>query len=301
MILVVGATGLVGRDICQRLAARGDPVRALVRATSDPAIVRTLENAGVETVLGDLRDRPSLDAACADVSAIIETAAAMPFAFVPGVNDINTTDIAGVEGLLEAAAAAGVAHFVYMSFSGHLDLDFPLGNAKRRIEARVRESGMTWTILRPSFFMEVWLGPAVGFDAAGASASIFGEGTNPVSWIATGDVAELAVRCLRNPAARNATIELGGPQALSPLEVVRLFEDVAGRPFAVTHVPAEALLAQQEAATDDMGRSFAGLMRCYAKGDPIPMEETARTFGIELTPVRAFAEATLSRVSAAAG
>ena len=259
--------------------------------------MEALRDAGVETVVGDLRDRASLDAACAGVAAVIETAAAMPFAFDPGVNDINTTDIAGVESLLDAAATAGVAHFVYMSFSAGLDLDFPLRNAKRRIEARVRASGMTHTILRPGFFMEVWLGPAVGFDAANATAVIYGDGTRPVSWISTGDVAELSVRCLRNPAARDATIEMGGPQPVTPLEAVRIFEEVAGRPFAVSHVPIEELVARQQAATDDMGRSFAGLMRCYAQGDPIPMEETARTFDIGLTSVRAFAEATRAEAS----
>jgi len=294
MILVVGATGMVGRDICARLAARGEPVRALVRESSDPARVKALQDAGVETVVGDLRDRASLDAVCAGVSAVIETAAAMPFAFAAGVNDMNTTDIAGVGNLLEAASAARVGQFIYMSFSRNLDIDFPLGNAKRRVEASVRASGMTSTILRPSFFMEVWLGPAVGFDAVNASATIFGDGTAPISWISTADVAEFAVRSVHEPAARGATIEMGGPQALSPLDVVRIFEDVAGRPFTVTFVPDDALRAQQEAATDDMGRSFAGLMRCYAKGDAIPMEATAQAFGVELTTVRSFAEASLA-------
>lgn len=296
MILVVGATGLVGSDICRRLAARGQQVRALVRTSSDPAKVKALTDAGVETVVGDLRDPASLAAACVDVSAVVASAAAMPFAFAPGVNDINTTDIAGVESLVDVAATAGVTHFVYTSFSGQIDRDFPLRNAKRRIEAHVRASGMTWTILRPSFFMEVWLGEAVGFDAAHATAVIYGDGTKPISWIAIGDVAELAARCLRNPAARNATIEMGGPQALTPLEAVHVFEEAGGRPFSVSHVPVEALAAQQQAATDDMGRSFAGLMRCYAAGDPIPMDETARTFGVELTPVRAFAESTYASI-----
>jgi uncharacterized protein YbjT (DUF2867 family) len=294
MILVVGATGLVGRDICHRLAVHGEPVRALVRTSSDPAKVAELRDAGAEIAIGDLRDRASLEAACAGVGTVIETAAAMPFAFTTGVNDIVTTDIAGVESLLGAASAAGVGSFIYMSFSGHLDLDFPLANAKRRIEGRVRESGMTATILRPSYFTEVWLSPAVGFDASSARATIFGAGTAPISWISTGDVAEFAVRAVHEPAARDATIELGGPQALSPLEAVGIFEDVAGRPFAVTHVPDDVLRAQQDAATDDMARSFAGLMRCYAKGDAIPMDETARTFGIELATVRSFAEAGLA-------
>jgi uncharacterized protein YbjT (DUF2867 family) len=301
MILVVGATGLVGSDICRRLAARGDLVRALVRPTSDPARVQALHDAGVETVVGDLRDRASLAAACRDVSAVIETAAAMPFSFVAGVNDIATTDIAGVESLFEAAETAGVTHMVYLSFSRHIDLDFPLRNAKRRIEARLRESRLTYTILRPSYFMEVWLSPAVGFDAANATAVVYGDGTRPVSWVSSGDVAELAARCLRNPAARDATIEMGGPEALAPLDVVRVFEEVAGRPFSVTHVPAEALAAQERAATDDMGRSFAGLMRCLALGDAIPMAEAVRTFGLELTPVRSYAEATLAASAVAVG
>ena len=225
MILVVGATGLVGSDICRRLAARGDSVRALVRPSADPARVLALHDAGVETLEGDLRDRVSLEAACRDVSAVIETAAAMPFSFVPGINDIRTTDIAGVESLFAAAETAGVTHAVYLSFSGQIDLDFPLRNAKRRIEERLRQSGLTHTILRPSFFMEAWLGPAVGFDAANATAVVYGDGTMPVSWVSSGDVAELTVRCLRNPAARDATIEMGGPEALPPLEVV---EDLRG-------------------------------------------------------------------------
>jgi uncharacterized protein YbjT (DUF2867 family) len=301
MILVVGATGLVGSDICRRLAARGDSVRALVRPSADPARVLALNDAGVETVEGDLRDRVSLDAACRDVSAVIETAAAMPFSFVPGINDILTTDIAGVESLFAAAETAGVTHAVYMSVSGQIDLDFPLRNAKRRIEERLRQSDLTHTILRPSFFMEAWLGPAVGFDAANATAVVYGDGTMPVSWVSSGDVAELTVRCLRNPAARDATIEMGGPEALPPLEVVRIFEEIAGRPFGVTRVPIEELAAQERAATDDMGRSFAGLKRCLALGDAIPMEQTVRTFGLDLTPVRAFAEATCAAVPAAVG
>ena len=84
MILVVGATGLVGGDVCRRLAASGTAVRALVRATSDPARVAALEALGVETVVGDLRDPASLAEACRDASAVICTASSMPFGYEPG-------------------------------------------------------------------------------------------------------------------------------------------------------------------------------------------------------------------------
>jgi NADH dehydrogenase len=292
MILVVGATGLVGGEICRRLAAREVPARALVRATSDPARVERLRSLGLEIVEGDLHDPASLAAACRDVAAVISTVSSMPFAYQAGVNDIATTDMDGSMRLVDAARTAGVDHFVYTSFSGNIDLDFPLRNAKRTVEAYLKLSGLSYTILRPSYFMEAWLSPMVGFDAANAKVTIYGPGTNPISWIALGDVAEFAVQSLDSLAARRATLELGGPAALTPEQVVGIFEHVHGRRFEVARVPADALLAQQLAAADPMQQSFSGLMRCYANGDPIDMRATLRTFPITLTSVDEYAAAT---------
>ena len=73
MILVVGATGLVGSEICGQLAARGKQVRALVRATADPAKVDRLRALGAEITVGDLRDANSLQAACRGANAVITT------------------------------------------------------------------------------------------------------------------------------------------------------------------------------------------------------------------------------------
>ena len=292
MILVVGATGLVGGEVCRRLAAREIPARALVRATSDPAKVEALRTLGIEVVEGDLRDPASLTDACRDVSAVIDTVSSMPFAYQPGINDIATTDLEGALHLIDAAKAAGVERFVYTSFSGNIDLDFPLRNAKRTVEAYLKLSGLTYTILRPSYFMEVWLSPAVGFDPANAKATIYGTGANPISWIALGDVAEFAVRSLDAPAARNAILELGGPAALTPAQVVEIYERLHGRPFEVGYVPAEALAAQQAAAGDPMAQLFSGLMRCYADGDAIDMRATLRDFPVVLTSVDEHAAAT---------
>ena len=74
MNLIVGATGLLGGQICQLLAERGKPVRALVRDTSNPDKVATLRNIGAEIVLGDLKDRRSLETACRGANAVISTA-----------------------------------------------------------------------------------------------------------------------------------------------------------------------------------------------------------------------------------
>jgi uncharacterized protein YbjT (DUF2867 family) len=92
------------------------------------------------------------------------------------------------------------------------------------------------------------------------------------------DVAQFAVAAVDNPQAKNAVIRLGGPDALSPLEVVRLAEQATGKRFTVQHVPEEALRSQYAAATDPLQQSFAALMLYYARGEVIDMKETLRAF-----------------------
>jgi uncharacterized protein YbjT (DUF2867 family) len=288
MNLVVGATGLLGSEICSQLAAEGRPVRALVRATSDPAKVEALRGYGAEIVEGNVCDPASLEAACQGVHTVIATVSAMPFCYEPGENDVRTVDTEGVINLVDAAQAAGVEHFVYTSFTP--DNDFPLRNAKRAVEQHLKDSGLTYTVLRPSYFMEVWLSPAVGFDYTNARARIYGSGEKPLSLISFPDVAQFAVASLANPAARNATLELGGPEALSQLQVVKIFEESSGQRFEVEHVPEEALADQQKASTDLMEQSFAGLMQWYARGDAVDMEDTLKVFPIQLTSVRDYAQ-----------
>lgn len=290
MILVAGATGLVGSEVCRLLRASDRPVRALVRPTASDEKREPLCAIGCELAIGDLRDPGSLRAACSGVEAVICTVSSMPFSWSPPDNVIRNVDLNGVKALIDAAKEAHVGHFSYVTFSGNIDLDFPLRNAKREAEQYLRASGLDYTILRPSYFMEVWLSSAVGFDVAAHAAVIYGAGQNKLSWISYTDVAKYAVAGLEHPTAHRATLELGGPQALSPREVVAIFEQVGGQPFALTYVPVEALVAQQAAATDAMQASFAGLMRCYAAGDPIPMDATIATFGIRLVSVEAFAE-----------
>lgn len=290
MILVVGATGFLGSEICRRLTPAGQIVRGLVRVTSDPAVTGRLADMGVQLVEGDLKDRASLIAACQGAQIVISTAT-VTRSSQPG-DSIEATDADGQQNLVAAAQEAGVAHFIYVSYSGQIGTDDPLTLAKRGVEQQLRGSGLTYTILRPSYFIEAWLSPAFGFDAANAKATIYGTGENKVSWISLGDVAAFAVESLTNPAARNATLEIGGPDALSPLEVVAVFEEVSGKKFEVQHVPEESLQAQQANAQDSLQRTFAALMLAYAKGDVILMETTLQQFPLTLTSVRDYARQT---------
>jgi uncharacterized protein YbjT (DUF2867 family) len=283
-ILVAGATGLLGSEVCRQLRAQGKAVRALVRSSSDPAKVSRLKSLGVETFQGDVRERASLDSACQGVTAVICTISAMPFSYQAGVNDIQTTDLEGITSLIEAAKVNQVAHFVYTS-AVRKDRSYicPLTDAKNEVERRLKESGLTYTILRPSAFMEVWLSPAVGFDAANGKVVIYGTGENPISWIAVPDIARFAIASLDHPAARNAILDFGGPQAISPLNAVRLFEQASGRTFDRQFVPVEALKAQEATATDPMQKTFSVLMQFIADGDAVEVDDMDKNFGIRLT------------------
>jgi uncharacterized protein YbjT (DUF2867 family) len=293
MNLIVGATGYLGGEICRRLVAVGRPVRALVRETADPARVTALQGLGVELVRGDLKDPESLARACEGVAAVVSTAATT-LSRQPG-DSIEATDLQGQKDLVDTAAAAGVERFIYVSVAGYLPASEPFLAAKRAVEDHVRNSGMTYTNLRPGSFMEVWLGPAAGVDLEAGRASVVGAGDVPSSWISLGDVAEFAVRALDHPAAANRDLELGGPEALTALAAIRIFEELIGRPFEVQHIPLEVLEAQAAQAHDPYERTLARLMISVGTlPGVIPMEATARAFAVRLTSVRDYAARALT-------
>jgi uncharacterized protein YbjT (DUF2867 family) len=295
MILVVGATGLVGTEICQRLARTGESVRALVRKTSAAEKIDALRSSGVEICTGDLKDSASLETACRGADAVISTASST-LSRQAG-DSIESVDAQGQLTLVNAAKAAKIDRFVFVSFRSSDAITFPLADAKRAVERAI--SGMNFTSIQASYFMEVWLGPALGFDHANATARIYGSGTAPVSWVSFRDVAQMAAIAVRHPAAERKTIEFGGPEALPALEVVRRFERIGGRTFAVEHIPDAALRAQHDAAADSMQKTFAGLMLAAAYGDAIDMTDTIDTFGLQLTTVDEYARSVLGSAATA--
>jgi uncharacterized protein YbjT (DUF2867 family) len=289
MILVVGATGPLGlgREMAKRLLDRGYDVRALVRSTSDPEAVSRLKEWGAETLEGDVKEPASLVAACEGVGAVFTTVTSL-MSHQPD-DSIEATDLHGQEHLIDAALDAGVERFVYTSYSGRLVTPVPLSEAKRTVERYLERSGLTYTILRPTYFMQTWLSPDVGFDAANAKARVYGTGTEPVSWISMPDVAAFAVKAFEDPRMQDRVLELGGPEMLTPLEVVTIFEELTGRPFDVEHVKEAVLRDQARALVDPVERSFAGLMLDLARGDPIPMDDLLERYPISMTTVRDYA------------
>ena len=292
MILVVGATGLLGSEICRRLRARGRSVRGLVRPGSPKA--EALRAIGVEIVEGDLRSRDSLDAACEGVTAIVSTATAM------GSKDrslsLRAVDYAGQLRLIDVARAHAVPTFIFVSASPNLRASAPLVSYKRAVERALRGSGMRWTILQPSVLMDVWLSNLLGWDHVVGRATVFGSGTAPLSWIAISDVAEHAVCAIDDERLVNVDVPLGGPERLSPNDVVRIFEEVSGRPYRVWRIPRPVLgfLAPLASLFDEGVASGMGMGAQTARGDPIdsPLQ---RELALPLTTVREYAVRVLRR------
>lgn len=282
MDLVVGATGLVGGDAVRGLVEAGREVRALVRDPAERQEARNLEELGVEVVVGDLTRPESLVAACRGVDVVVCSATSMPD---PGPDGLERVDGAGVRSLIEAAEEAGVGRFVYVSFSGNMEYDSPLRDAKRSAEERLAESPMQAVVLRPSFFMEVWLGPELGFDPSSGTVRLYGSGEAPVSYVSAHDVARFAVAAATREDGDSRVLEIGGPEAISQREAMRHFARELGAELEVERVPIEAIRAQHD-AEDPLARTFGALMLAYAEGDVIEnARDTAKRYEITLRSV----------------
>lgn len=236
-LLVVGATGLLGSAICARARTAGYDVRALIRAESARAV--SVRGLGCETVVGDLKDPASLAQACRGVDAVVTTANAM-MSRTRG-DSLETVDRLGSLALVEAAANAGVSRFIYTSLDRTAPANNPFVRYKREVEATVRGSGMAWTVLQPTAFMEIHAGAPAGWDLAGGRARVVGAGTTPIGYISVGDVASFATTAVTHPAALNRDLPLVGPEPLSPTDAIRIAEQVTGRPFKVQRAPVAVL------------------------------------------------------------
>jgi uncharacterized protein YbjT (DUF2867 family) len=290
MILVVGATGLLGTRVCERLRAEGQPVRALVRKTSDADKVNALRSLGCELATGDLKDPPQIQAACQRISALISTASST-LSRQPG-DSIESVDFQGQLALVNAAKSAAVRRFVYVSFRDDPTIQYPLTQAKRSVERAIVD--LDYTSIQASYFMEVWLSPAVGFDYVHGRVRIYGSGLKPISWVSYRDVAEFCIAPVVRSVAGRSVLGVGGPEALTPLEVVKIFEEESGWRFEVETIPEAKLREQFDSATDSLEKSFAGLMLQYVYGDAIDMRGLLESIPVRLTSVREYARTVLS-------
>ena len=233
MILIVGATGSMGRHLTRALLDAGEPVRAFTR---DPARAAALATHGADVVRGDLRDAASVRAAMQGVRAVVSASHSI---LGRGTSASRIVDDDGQRTLITAAKEAGVSQFVFTSALGASpDHAVDFWRTKARIEILVRDSGMPFTILQPTAFMEVHAYDLIGKNVQlGKRVPIFGPGNNPRNFVAASDVAAVAHHALTDARYIGQTVTIGGPQNLTSNQVAQLFERICGRKAAILHVP----------------------------------------------------------------
>lgn len=284
MILVVGSTGQLGGMIAHRLLEQGKDVRILVRQTSS---YQSLVEAGAQPMIGDLKDRASLDEACQGVEVLITTANS---AVRGGEDNVETVDLQGNRNLIDAARQAAIKQFIFISVLGaDINNPAPFVQAKAKTETYLKDSGMPYTILSPDFFMESWVGMIVGMPLqAGQTITIVGEGYREHSFVSTVDVVAFATRAIGHPAALNQQLAIGGPQSLSWREIIATFEHVMERKLQVQFVP--------------LGETIPGLPKMIAQllagmdtfDSSVDMTDIVNAFDIELTTLERFARGMLA-------
>lgn len=237
LVLVVGATGVLGQETVRCLRAAGHRVRGMTRHERR---ARDLEALGAEPVVGDLTDRASLARGCAGVDGVFAAAHGL---LSRGKNRSEAVDDAGHRTLVDVAREAGVTRFVYTSALGAAP-DHPIDffRTKWAIEQYLASSGLAYVVLRPSALME-W--HAHTFNGKGILDNdrtvILGTGTKRRNFVAARDVAVIATTALTGEMPRERVIAIGGPGDFTNDEVARMYARIAGVPARIVHVPRAVL------------------------------------------------------------
>jgi uncharacterized protein YbjT (DUF2867 family) len=256
VILVAGGTGTLGRDLVAELADAGHAVRVLTRSRDHA------EGLPVDVVVGDIGDPAAVGAAVRGCSTVISAV----HGFTGGRGrGPDAVDRRGNHHLVQAAVEGGVEHFVLLSVhDARPDHPMSLHRAKFAAEQDLRTSGLRWTILRPTAYLETWI-DVLGGKPGGGPALVFGRGTNPINFVSVHDVSTVITRVVDDPTPHEEPIDVAGPQDLTMVEFTRLLgaqrirriPRAALRVLAVAARPVAPAFARQAAAaivmdTEDM-------------------------------------------------
>ena len=243
-ILVTGASGFVGRHLVPRLVAAGHDVVALVRTpTAGEMVLGRLasdQRAQVQTRIGDVTRPASLAPAMAGVDAVVHLVA-IPRDFNGG-SDLRLVNTEGTRSVVAAMKEAGVRRLVHMGALGVVD-DPALhyASSKAKAEALVRDSGLGWTILKPS----LQFGEGDGFfniianlvRLAPGVVPVPGDGKSRFQPIHVDDVAAVVVRSIADPTSMGGSFELGGPRYWTYREITREVASAMGKRRAILPIP----------------------------------------------------------------
>ncbi|BCL33685.1 SDR family oxidoreductase [Nostoc sp. MS1] len=279
-LLIVGATGTLGRQVARRAIDEGYKVRCLVRSAKRAAF---LKEWGAELVRGDLCQPQTLTAAFEGVTAVIDAATSRATDSLT----IRQVDWEGQVALIQAAKAAGVERFIFFSI---IDADkypeVPLMEIKRCTELFLAESGINYTVLRLAGFMQGLIGQYGIPILEGQPVWVTGE-SSPVAYMDTLDIAKFAVRALSVPEAEKQAFSVVGTRAWSAEEIINLCERLSGKEAKVRRMPINLLRAVRGIARFfQWGWNIADRLaftEVLASGRPLnaPMDDVYQVFGLE--------------------
>ena len=220
MILLTGATGTAGSFIANEFVRKRVPVRILVRNRAKAAGLEKVST--VEIVEGDMSKRSTLGPALDGVDRALMISA-------PDMDMVETQST-----FIDAAKAAGVRHVIKFSgLDARPDTTFPFGLMHLEIEKYLEASGLVWTQLRPTGFMQEYLREAPSITKDGALYLALGNTKlNPID---VSDVAKVGFLLLRDGGHEGARIPMSGPVALTMVEIADRISRAIGR--AVQYVP----------------------------------------------------------------
>ena len=223
MILITGASGSVGRAVLQEAIRQQSKVRAMYRSMEEAAKAPS----GCEPVLADYSDKPSLRKALDGVTSVYIVCSP-----IPQLVELESN-------MLDACKEAAVKHVVLNSAMGAGDYGKSFPSWHRKVEDKLKTTGMSYTILRPNGFLQnivTYNAPSV--RAQGAFYVAMGDAK--VSYLDVGDIAVVAVKALRGGAHAGKTYELNGPEAISNQEIARRISAVTGRTVNYVDIPESA-------------------------------------------------------------
>jgi NADH dehydrogenase len=283
-LLIVGATGVLGKATAELFLKNNHPVKAAVRNSAKAA---ELENTGATIVVADLINPQSFNNIFEDVEVVLASAHSM---MGKGKNTSEKVDGKGHKTLIDAAVKAGVQQFIYLSAYG-ASANHPIDffRTKFDIEQYLIKSGLNYTILRPAAFMEWHIHNLLGKGLVEKGKTmVFGKGDNPTNFIAADDVAQFILHIYRNEEFYNQVIDLSGPENLTKNEIASLYSKYLNNKTKITHVP-RAALKTFSYLLKPMHPGLARIMRVSLLADQAnaSMDDSTSIQRFGITPTRA--------------
>ena len=229
-LLIIGGTGTLGRQIVLQALTKGYQVRCLVRNFRKASFLREW---GVELVYGDLTRPETIPPCLKGITAIIDASTSR----ADELDSLKKVDWDGKLYLIEAAKAANIQKFIFFSAQNVEQFEnIPLMKLKNEMEAKLKESGIPYTIFRLTGFYQGLIEQYAIPILESLPIWVTNENTY-ISYMDTQDIAKFCLRALQIPQTTNQTFLLGGSRAWVSSEIINLCEQLAGQQAKVKRIP----------------------------------------------------------------